>query len=200
MSSRNAKFFLMNPQFNRSGLGLLNMNTLFERPGVYRSGHVEVAGRASRGIPSLPEPPVLYFDRKEGPPPADVETMGPWWVVSDRFKKFAEGIDPGAFAFGECDNSRLVIEGAPATYWLCGLVRFGPFIDEVNSPRLNISLSHGHKSYLVLAGNTRIAVDQQALGQSHIFGVPECLDTFCDASFRDAFKRAGLSLRYFAPL
>jgi hypothetical protein len=192
------KFYVMAPQFNRSGIGLTNMDVLFERPGVYRAGSIELAGRRNRGLPSLPEAPALIFDRKAGPPPDDIEAFAAWWVVSDRFKTFAEATDPGAFDFAPCDNTNLTIEGAPAKYWLCALARYGPFIDEEKSPRLKVTKDGENKQYVVLGGLTRIAVDAAKLGEHHVFGVPETLSVFCDHVFRNEFKRAGLRLRNFA--
>ncbi len=191
------KFFAMSPQFGRSGLGLENMDALLERPGVYRSGTIQMGERLPRGLPIFPEPPILTFVRKDGPPPDDIECFGPWWAVSDRFKLFAEEIDPDAFQFGACNNSKLVIDGVGATYWLCAARRIGSFIDETKSIGLMVRTDGGRKQFVVLPPRTKLAVHRDKLGTGHAFGVPEMLDVFCDEHFRSQFKAAQLRLRSF---
>ena len=191
------KFFVISPQFGRSGLGLENKDALLERSGVYHSGTIQVDGRLPRGLPVLPTLPVLTFLRKDGPPPGDIECFGPWWAVSDRFKKFAEELDPAAFQFAPCDNSKLFIEGAAAIYWLCAVRRIGPFFDEAKSTGLVVKTDLGPKQFVVLPPRTKIAVHSDRLRGGHVFGVPETLDVFCDAHFRAQFKKAGLRLRSF---
>lgn len=197
MNAASERFFVMAPQFGRSGLGLANKEILSESSGAPRAGTIQIEGRLPRGLPELPVPPVLTFDRNDGPPPDDIEVLGQWWVVSESFKIFAESVDPDAFQFGACDNSRLLIDGARPTYWLCAVKRIGSFINEEKSEGLIVKTDWGLKQFVVFPSRTKLAVDREKLGTGHVFSAPETFEVFCDGYFRTQFKAAGLRLRSF---
>lgn len=199
-AAKREHFYRMVPSFRNHGLVFLEENILREGPyNIFRSGTIDVGYGTPRGVPNFPSPPALGFDRKRGPPPQDVVEWGACWWVSDRFKQFAENIDPGGFEFAPCDNSELMIDGTSPIYWACGLKRWGDFLDEKRSENLLMREEKPGWRVFVPLQDTRIAVDRNKLGNSHVFGIREHIRAFCDQQFKDAFKAAKLGPLSFEP-
>lgn len=157
---------------------------------------------ANAGLPNFACTPVLELTPKRRNPPHDIEKIGfQVWLVSDRFKRFAEAADPGAFGFVECDSSRLEFDGEPLKYWACDVVRFGSYLNEALSENTNVrEESPGWRTFTPLS-KTRIAVDRAKLGDARVFSLIECFTAvFCDERFMSECQRENFRGLEFTPV
>jgi len=154
-------------------------------------GRYHLSGGKRAGLPVFPcAPKLVLASKRRKTPPKDVELVGHTiWFVSDRFKRFVETVDSGAFEFVECDNSELRFHDEPLVFWACGVRRFGSFLDEANSENLRLVEDAPGWRTMIPLSKTRIAIDRTQLGDGHVFSLLECFhQVFCDEQFMRAYK------------
>lgn len=194
------RFYRVSVSFRKHGLRCADEDVLTEGPHkLFRRGSIDLGVGPRRGLPNFPYPPPLTYSRALGPPPQDVVDLGVCWAATDKFKEFAERIDPEAFEFGPCDNTKLQIGDQRPTYWMCALKRYGDFLDEERSSNLLMQEERPGWRVFVPLSNTRIAVKRSVLGCGHAFGIRESVSVFCDRTFKDAYREARLGPLSFKP-
>ncbi len=194
------RYYVMQPSEGRSGLTFAT-DDVFQSPGIYRRGSLF----GGRGVPELRSKVKLEYRREIGPPPLDVERLGPWWIVSAEFVEFSKQIDPLAFEFLECetfefeDSTRIDMKPR----WLCATRRIGSFINAEKSTGLVVDMGAGVDGvdvYVALS-TLKVAVHEGLLpADAHVFSTPQTSKTFCDAEFYRAFRSHGLRLNSFKPV
>ena len=194
------RFYCVDVSFRAHGLICDDEAVLTEGPyKLLRQGETDLGLGRRAGLPNFPYPPPLVYKSAIGPPPQDVIDLGACWAATDRFKRFVEEFDPGAFEFGPCDNGRLKIGEQRPIYWVCALKRWGDFLDEERSENLFMREEAPGWRVFIRSSDTRIAVKRSALGDGHVFGVPESVAVFCDQAFKDAYKAAKFGPLLFEP-
>ncbi|MCO4319876.1 DUF1629 domain-containing protein, partial [Phyllobacterium sp. 21LDTY02-6] len=121
----------------------------------------------------------------------DLESLGRYWMASQRTKEVFESVDPEGFAFVPCDFT--LPDGSKGDpRYLCDVIRELDAIDEEKS-QVRIKYDQGAKIYSV-AGGASLAFDEAKIGSVRIFEQPQLGTSFiCDDILRDACKSAKLT-------
>ncbi|MEF9873996.1 MAG: DUF1629 domain-containing protein [Glutamicibacter sp.] len=147
------------------------------------------------GFPPLPESPRLTFNECKGPLPRDLEgEFSGYWLVSDRLRQVMLAVDGDAFEFVECDT-RWADGSKGPVHFLCDVVRELDALNEDTSRlRIKVSEDYARGKFYSLGGGARLAFRPGVLGCAHVFLTPFNPFAFCDASFRDAVRAAGVPI------
>lgn len=145
------------------------------------------------GFPPLGEAPRLLFDPAQGPAPRDLEGgFSGYWLVSERLQKVMAAVDPGAFAFVECET-RLADGTRGPRHFLCDVVREVDALDE-DASKLKIEIDEDfvNGKFYSLGGGASLAFRREVLKGAHVFLTPFNSFVVCDRSFKEAVHSAGI--------
>ncbi len=184
------KFYVFGPDITGGGPGhglvFVNEDALLTPPRM-------IVRPEGGGFPELKEKPHIAYDKKEGKPPRDLESsLSGYWFVSERLKDIFEAVDPGAFAFAEC-NYTLDDGSAGPKHFLCDVVRSIDALDKEASDvgvkyYPNYQTGEDEKIYSVVGGAS-LRFNEDAIGSAHVF-VQSQLATkpICDQELYNACK------------
>ncbi|HGM6416956.1 TPA: DUF1629 domain-containing protein [Stenotrophomonas maltophilia] len=184
------RFFLFAPDLesNRPFRGAIfeNVQALLSPPRI-------ILRPEKGGFPELREKPRIVFDASQGPAPRDLEGgFSGYWLVSERLQRVMNALDPGAFAFAECDV-RFADGAQGPRHFLCDVVRELDAVDEDRS-RLDIEIDDDfvNGKFYSIAGGASLAFKNDVLAGAHVFLTPFSTFVIADRQFVDAVHAAGV--------
>lgn len=184
------QFFMFGPESESSrrfrGANFENVQLLLTAPRL-------VLRPDEGGFPPLRETPRIVFDPSQGPEPRDLEGgFSGYWLISERLQQAMAAVDPGAFAFVECDV-RLADGSKGPRRFLCDVVRELDALDEEASQlRIKVDDDYVRGKFYSLGGGASLAFKQEVVADAHVFLTPFNPSAFCDSIFRSAVHRAGI--------
>ncbi len=184
------QFFMFGPESESSrrfrGANFENIQQLLTAPRL-------VLRPDEGGFPPLRETPRIVFDPSQGPEPRDLEGgFSGYWLISERLQQVMAAVDPGAFAFVECDV-RLADGSKGPRRFLCDVVRELDALDEEASQlRIKVDDDYVRGKFYSLGGGASLAFRQEVVADAHVFLTPFNPSAFCDGVFRSAVHRAGI--------
>lgn len=189
---KRGQFFLFGPEM---GSGARFRGVILENIQHLLSPPRRILRPESGGFPRILETPRLRFDESKGPPPRDLEGgFSGYWLVSDRLRQVMLAVDRDAFEFVECETN--FVDGSKGpTHFLCDVVRELDALDEDASQlEINVSEDYVRGKFYFLGGGARLAFKRDVICGAHVFLTPFNPSAFCDRSFRDAVREAGVPI------
>ncbi|MCX8281899.1 DUF1629 domain-containing protein [Phyllobacterium sp. 0TCS1.6C] len=183
------KFFVISPDYRGGGKGhgidIVNESAL-RTPGMM--GFYPPRGR--RGfVDPLPETPHAR-QGKGFRAVRDLESLGRYWMASQRTKEVFESVDPGGVAFVPCDFT--LPDGSKGDQrYLCDVIRELDAIDEEKS-KVKVEYEGEWKAYNPMGGAS-IVFDEERTDDAHVFKQIHLGGLICDDVLRDACRSAKLT-------
>lgn len=171
------------------GWTLMNKAKLFPQTG---RGVLMPPGPWDRGFEPYPEPPHFHLPKRSGLKLYDFESIGEYWIISDRAKTFLEKIAATDCAFLECLTT--VDPGIPETkIWLFECVTVLDAVDmERSSGRL--VTSPNYKPYYPFLPGNRLVFNPGIIGEHHLFRQDTShVNIICDEFTKAAIRAEGLT-------
>ncbi len=149
-------------------------------------------GPWDRGFRLYPEPPHFHLSNRRGLKLYDFESIGNYWIISDRAKTFLQKIAGPDCAFLECLTT--VDPAIPETkIWLFECVTVLDALDMERSSGRLITSANYKPYYQIMPGNC-LVFNPDIIGAHHLFRQDSShVNIICDEFAKDAIREAGLT-------
>ena len=133
--------------------------------------------------------PVLFYDKKQGRYPKDLESFLGYWLITSSLKKLFETISLSSFQFIPCNEE---INGIvqPSEFWLCDVVKIIDCIDKEKTSEPQYYNELRKRQSYALFSVDNLVIDEVRANSHRIFRPFYAEDQIiCDIVMRDALRR-----------